>query len=229
MKISIITLFPEMFAGVFDSSIIKRAQTEGLININLINLRDFGIGKHKTVDDTPYGGGVGMVLKIDVLDRAISATKQGGKGENVILLDPKGKTYSQQHAEKFAKLNHLILVSGRYEGFDERVRKFIDYEISIGDYVLSGGEIPAMVIVESISRLIPGVLKKNAAVDHESFSPSLHRGMEYPQYTRPKTYRGLTVPEILLSGDQKAIEEYRKNETIRISKKFKTKYKVIKL
>ena len=234
MKISIITLFPEMFSGVFDSSIIKRAQKEGKVSIELTNLRNFGIGRHSIVDDKPYGGGVGMVLRVDVVDNAIQSVKKsppaGGKGrppaarlpagqgrqETVILLDPKGKVYNQQKAEELSRCSHLILVCGHYEGFDERVRHFTDESISIGDYVLSGGEIPAMVIAESVIRLIPEVLKKKEAVRVESFS---QEGiLEYPQYTRPRTYKGLSVPSVLLSGNQAEVEKTRKAHAIALTK-----------
>lgn len=224
MLISIITLFPEMFESVFASSIPKRAQEEGLITINYVNLRDFGIGKHKTVDDTPYGGGIGMVLKVDVIDRAIQATRKNEKGELVALLDPKGETYAQETAENLSKLSHLILICGHYEGVDERVRTLVDREISIGDYVLSGGEIPAMVVAESVIRLIPGVLKKEEAASIESFS--LRQGksarlLEHPQYTRPPEYKGMKVPDILFSGHKAKIEQYRKEQAVEETKKRK--------
>ena len=167
MQVSIITLFPQIFREIFSVSIIKRAQEQGKIKINLIDLREFGIGKHKIVDDKPYGGGTGMVLRVDVVARAIEASRMKIKRESVILLDPKGKKYDQVLAKKLSHLDHLILVCGHYEGFDERVRDLVDYEISIGDYVLSGGEAPAIVIVDSVTRLIPGVLKKSDATVFE--------------------------------------------------------------
>lgn len=213
MNFTIITLFPEMFSEVFASSIIKRAVEDGKLSITIQNLRDSGEGKHKIVDDTPYGGGVGMVLKVDVVHRALMKAKKNIPGEKVVLLDPTGTTYTQPTAEKFSELSHLILLCGHYEGFDHRIRQYVDYEVSIGDYVLSGGEIPAMVIVESVARLVTGVLKKENATKFESFSESEQgRILESPQYTRPRVFEGNEVPEILLSGNQKAIDDYRKIE-----------------
>lgn len=208
MLITIITLFPDIFPPVFNSSILKRAQEKGKIQFELVDLRNFGIGSHKQVDDRPYGGGAGMILRVDVLQNAIDKVKKRGLKEEVVLLDPKGEKYSQKRAHALSKLDHVILVCGHYEGVDERIRSVVDREISIGDYVLTGGEIPAMVIADSITRLIPGVLKKKEASIYESFSDAL---LEHPHYTRPGIYKGKKVPEILLSGDHKKIEEYRKN------------------
>lgn len=227
MLITIITLFPQIFEPVFSVSILKRARAEKKLDIKLLNLRDFGIGKHKTVDDKLYGGGVGMVLRVDVLDRAIEAAKKAYKKEGktkakqaVILLDPKGTPYHQKIAESFVKFDHLILIAGRYEGFDERIRKLADYEISVGDYVLSGGEIPAMIIVDSIARLIPGVLKKREASSIESFTGiGGERILEYPQYTRPPKYKNKSVPKVLLSGNFKLIEGYRLSQAKETTKK----------
>ena len=218
MQISIITLFPELFISVFASSIIKRAQESKKININIVDLRSFGLGVHKTVDDRPYGGGAGMILRVDVLEKAILDTKRGIKGEWVILLDPKGIPYHQKEAEKLSKLTHLILVCGHYEGFDERIRTIIDEEISIGDYVLTGGEIPAMVVVDSVARLIPGVLKKESATANESFTGD-KRILEYPHYTRPALYKKKGIPKELLSGNPKIINEFRLNESLKLTKK----------
>ena len=192
MKISIITLFPEMFKGPFDSSIIKRAIDKKLVEIKFINLREFGMGRHQMVDDTPYGGGMGMILRVDVLEKAINAAKDKNlnkQEQKVILLSAHGKQFKQKIAKSFSKLKHLILVCGHYEGFDERVKKFIDEEISVGDFVLTGGEIPAMLIADSVARLIKGVIKEDSAA-FESFSPYL----EYPQYTKPQEHKGLRVP-----------------------------------
>lgn len=211
MTISIITLFPDMFSGVFDHSIIKRAQADGHVSIRFFNLKDFGIGKHNIVDDTPYGGGVGMVLKVDVLDQAIQAARLPNMHERVILLDPKGTPYTQAIAQNYTEYDHLILVCGHYEGFDARIRNFIDDEISIGDYVLSGGEIPAMVVTESVIRLVPNVLKKDEAHRFESFSSEKGGLLEHDQYTRPREYKGAEVPEVLLSGNAAKIDEFRAN------------------
>src|SRR3972149_1374173 len=220
MQVSIITLFPQIFREIFSVSIIKRAQEQGKIKINLTDLREFGIGKHKIVDDKPYGGGTGMVLRVDVVARAIEASRMKIKRESVILLDPKGKKYDQVLAKKLSHLDHLILVCGHYEGFDERVRDLVDYEISIGDYVLSGGEAPAIVIVDSVTRLIPGVLKKSDATVFESFAKiGGKRMLEYPHYTRPRLWRGKKVPPVLLSGNFAEIEKYRQKQAKKITRK----------
>ena len=219
MKITILTLFPEMFQGPFDVSMIKRAQEKKLVEIRYINIRDFGIGKHKLVDDTPYGGGNGMILKVDVLHKAIEKAKDNklkGNEQKIILLGAKGKTFNQRTAEKFSKLKHLIIICGHYEGFDERIKNYIDEEISIGDFILTGGEIPAMLITDSVIRLIKGVLRDGSAA-LESFSPYL----EHPQYTKPQEYENLSVPEVLLSGDHKRIDTWRKKESLAITAKLR--------
>jgi tRNA (guanine37-N1)-methyltransferase len=213
MIFTIITLFPEVFTPIFSASILGRAQKASKIQIKTLNLREFGIGKHRTVDDKPYGGGVGMVLRVDVLDSAIESARIRGKKEAVILLDPKGKVYKQELVEKLNKYDHLILICGHYEGFDERIRKIVDFEISIGDYVLSGGEIAAMAIVESVARLASGVLSKNQAHEIESFSESSNgRILEAPAYTRPAVYKNRRVPKALFSGDPKKVEEFRNEQ-----------------
>jgi tRNA (guanine37-N1)-methyltransferase len=209
MTFTIITLFPQFFDSIFNQSILKRAKDHGKIKINLIDLRSFGIGPHKMVDDRPYGGGAGMVLRVDVLIRAIESQKKKSASEKIILLDPKGKVFKQEIAEELADFEHLILVCGHYEGFDERIREYVDYELSVGDYILSGGELAAAIVTESVARLVPGVLKKEDATHFESFSKGTKRMLEYPHYTRPADFRGKTVPEVLLSGNFKAIEEYR--------------------
>lgn len=230
MTISIITLFPQIFKEVFSVSMIKRAQTHGKLKLNLVDLREFGIGKHKVVDDKPYGGGTGMVFRVDVLNKAISrvrtserfgsrSAEKKGK-EAVILLDPKGEKYTQGQALKFSRFDHLVLVCGHYEGFDERIRDLVDYEISIGDFVLSGGEPAAIVIVDSIIRLIPGVLKKSEAIAFESFEKVDGKlTLEYPHYTRPRVYMGKKVPEVLLSGNFAEIKTYRASEAQNLTKK----------
>lgn len=221
MKISIITLFPDMFSGVFNASIIKRAQEDGFVTIEYFNLKDYGIGKHKIVDDTPYGGGVGMVLKVDVLDAAIQAAKNKyseAKTTQVLLMDPKGTPYTQSLAESFVTIDHIILICGHYEGYDERIRTLVDGEISIGDYVMSGGELPAMVVTESIIRLIPGVLKHDEAHRFESFSQEKDGLLEHPQYTRPAEYKGMKVPEVLTSGNFAKIDEFRAQKALEITK-----------
>ncbi len=220
MKISIITLFPEIFEPVLNHSILKRAQEKGLVEYEIINHRDFGIGKHKIVDDRPYGGGAGMVLRVDVLTKAIESAKKNISGEKVILLDPQGEVYKQETAEKLSKLEHIILVCGHYEGFDERIRKLVDIEISIGDYILTGGEIPAMCMVDSITRLIPDVLKDKTATLTESHSQTeMGRVLEGPTYTRPEEFNHEKVPSVLLSGDPKKIAEFKKTEALKVTKK----------
>ena len=218
MKISVITLFPQMFDGPFDHSIIKRAIDKKLIDINFVDLRNFGIGKHKVVDDTTYGGGKGMVLRVDVLNKAIEKTREAkykGK-EKVILMSAHGKQFNQKIAKKYSSLLHLIVICGHYEGFDSRIKEFIDEEVSIGDFILTGGEIPAMLVVDTVARLVKGVIKKESA-EQESFSPLL----EYPQYTKPNNYKDLKVPLVLLSGNHKEIAEWRLNQSRKITKKLR--------
>lgn len=219
MQISILTLFPEMFSGPFDFSILKRAKEKEHLQIKLVNIRNFGIGKHKSVDDTPYGGGTGMVMRVDVLEGAIKKTKKGGK-EKTVLLSARGEKYTQKKAREYAGLDSLILISGHYEGVDERVSKYIDEEISVGDFVTTGGEIPAMLVTDSVARLIPGVLK-NEATDNETFSLSDGKSslVEYPQYTKPEEFNGEKVPEVLLSGDHKKIDLWRLEKAKEITKK----------
>src|SRR3989344_1508793 len=218
MEISIITLFPHFFDSIFSYSIIARAVKRGKIKINTVDIRTFGVGPHRQVDDKPYGGGTGMVLRVDVIDRAIESVRTNKSRETVILLDPKGQVYDQQNAEKLSKFEHLILVCGHYEGFDERIRKLVDFEISIGDFILSGGEIAAGVIVESVARLVAGVLTKKDAARNESFSETPQgRILEHPHYTRPDIYKNEKVPKVLLSGDFNKIEKYRKEEAARLT------------
>jgi tRNA (guanine37-N1)-methyltransferase len=219
MKISIITLFPQMFTSPFSSSIIKRAIDNNLVSINLVNLRDFGLGKHQTVDDTPYGGGMGMILRVDVLEKAILQTKDkklNSKEQKIILLSAHGQTFNQSIAQEYAKLKHLILICGHYEGFDERIKQYIDEEISVGDFVLTGGEIPAMLITDSTLRLVENVIKKDSAM-YESFSPYL----EHPQYTKPQEHKGIKVPEILLSGNHPEIDKWRKEQSLKVTTKLR--------
>ena len=223
MVIDILTLFPEMFKGPFDESIVKRAIDKNLIKINIHNFRDWAKDKHKSVDDSPFGGGVGMVLMIEPIYNALSFLKK--KNTKVILLTPQGKVYNQEKASELSKDEHLILIAGHYEGFDERIREhLVDEEISIGDFILTGGEIPVMVIVDSVVRLIPGVLEKEEATQFESFSISSSLEgpvvlLEYPQYTRPADFKGWKVPEILLSGDHKKIKQWRRKKSEEITQK----------
>jgi tRNA (guanine37-N1)-methyltransferase len=212
MKISILTLFPEMFTGPFDFSIMKRAKTKNLVGIELINIRNYTKDAYKTVDDHPYGGGVGMVMRVDILDAAISdcLSKNNIKRAEtrIILTDPKGTIYTQKKARVFAeKYKHLIIICGHYEGVDERITNFIDERISVGKYILSGGEMPAIIITESIIRLLPGVLKSPQATIDESYT--YKNILEYPQYTRPPEYHGYRVPDILLSGNHNKISAWK--------------------
>lgn len=218
MKITILTLFPEMFDGPFRESILKRAQEKGLLEINLVDIRDFGQGKHQVVDDHPYGGGVGMVMRVDILDRAIQSVKDPSLSQDqqkIILLDARGETFKQENAKELSSLTHIILICGHYEGVDERVRSYIDETISIGDFILTGGEIPAMLMTDAIARLVPGVLKEDATAI-ESFSEHL---LEFPQYTFPQEYKGESVPDILVSGNHKKIEEWREEQAEILTKK----------
>lgn len=206
MKISILTLFPNMFKGPFDESIIRRAYEKGLVEIQLTNIRDFGIGAHQVVDDTPYGGGVGMVMKVDVVHAALKeVTKKTYPKQKIILMSAQGKKFDQKMADEYSHLDHLVIISGHYEGIDTRIRDYIDEEVSVGDFVTTGGEIPSMLIADSVTRRIPGVLK-NEATENESFQKGL---LEHPQYTKPPIYEGKEVPEVLLSGNHKAINEWR--------------------
>lgn len=217
MKISILTLFPQMFQGPFDYSIISRAKEKGLIEIEYVDIRNFGIGKHKTVDDTPYGGGHGMILKVDVLKAAIDKARDSklSKGEEkVILMTATGKTYNQNIAKEYSRLKHLIIICGHYEGVDSRISNYINEEVSIGDFVLTGGEIPAMLIADSVARLVAGVLK-DGVTENESFSEE--NVLEYPQYTRPENFEGLEVPKVLQEGNHALIAEWKEKSKKRKS------------
>ena len=240
MKISIITLFPKMIDSFFEESIVKKAKEKGLIEIELINLRDFALDSYGTVDDRPYGGGAGMVLRVDVLYKALKQIKNKNekrkmtmKNEKIVLTSPKGEVFNQKKAKEYAKLDHLVIICGHYEGVDERVLNFVDEEVSLGDFVMTGGEIAAAAITDAVCRLIPGVLKKDEATKIESFfevsvdklievigedeilKKLKEKGvkkvklLEYPQYTRPEDFLGFKVPKILLSGNHKEIEIWR--------------------
>lgn len=215
MKISILTLFPQMFQGPFDYSIIQRAKEKRAVEINIVDIRIFGIGLHKSVDDRPFGGGVGMLMRVDVLSNAIKNTldpKLDKTEQKVILLSAAGKPYKQKTAMEFSQLKHLIIVCGHYEGVDERVLKYIDLEISIGDFVLTGGEIPAMLILDSVTRLLPGVIT-DGATEKESFSNE--NLVEHPQYTRPQEFENQSVPGVLISGNHEKIEKWRKEASLK--------------
>lgn len=216
MKFIILTLFPEAFQSYFNISLIKRAVAKKFIKIEVHNLRDWTTDLHKTVDLRPYGGGAGMVLRVDIIDRAIKTLKSKNKNAKVILLSPQGKVFNQKLARQLSKQKTLILICGRYEGFDERIRNLVDMELSIGDYILTGGEIPAMAVLDAVARLVPGVVGKHESTVHESFSENL---LEYPQYTRPENYKGMRVPKVLLSGNHIKIAEWRKKEALKRTKK----------
>ncbi len=224
MRISILTLFPEMLRGPFDQSIVRRAIDKHLIAIEYVNIRDFADDAYKSVDGRPYGGGVGMILRVDVVDRALSSVLSSSRKRGtafardnktrVILLDAGGKIYTQAKARELSKLNHLILICGHYEGVDARVQNLADEVISIGRFVVTGGEIPAMIIADSVARLVPGVLAKPEATAIESFTNEGET--EYPQYTEPREYNGMKVPDVLLSGNHKAINQWRASRTKRV-------------
>lgn len=233
MTIWILTLFPKVFSGIFQESIISRAQNDKRLKIRIINIRDFAEDKRKTVDDKPYGGGQGMLLKVDVVVKALESIK---KKPHSILLSPSGLRYNQQTAISLSKKKSIALICGHYEGVDARVEKFVDKTISIGDFVLTGGEIPAMAIIDSVTRLLPDVIQKES-LESESFSQigncspgealakpgKLEIGnlLEYPQYTRPQNFRGLKVPKILLSGNHEKIKNWKKKESLKTTKKYR--------
>jgi tRNA (guanine37-N1)-methyltransferase len=214
IRFDVLTLFPEMFEGFLQSSIIKKAHEKGLIETKLVNFRDYATDKHRTVDDTPYGGGGGMVLKPEPLFLAVDdLLKDCDERPPILLMSPQGQSFTQRKAEELARHSRLIILCGHYEGYDERIREHLaTEEISIGDYVLTGGELPAMVIMDSVSRLIPGVLGNESSAVDDSFSTGL---LEYPQYTRPVEFRGYRVPDILLSGHHAKIEKWRREQALR--------------
>ena len=213
MKIDILTLFPNMFDGVFEESIIKRAIDTNKVEINLIDFREYTNDPHNKVDDTPYGGGAGMVLMCQPIFDCINSIK--GDDSIVIMMTPDGVPYKQKQAYELSTKKHIIILCGHYEGFDDRIRSICDMEISIGDFVLTGGEIPAMVLVDSIVRLIPGVIREESHLE-DSFNDNYL--LDYPVYTKPRVYNGMEVPEVLLSGDHKKIDEYRYNESVKRTK-----------
>lgn len=213
MKIQVITLFPEMFDGVLNASMLWKAQKLGKVEFEMVNLRDFGLGPRKTVDDTPYGGGDGMLLMIEPLSAAVRAAKANDPEARVLLTTPRGPRFKQATAQRYADDGRgLIFICGRYEGVDERIMKLVDEMVSIGDFVLTGGELPAMTVIDSVVRLIPGVLGGEQSAAIESFSDG--ETLEFPQYTRPEVFEGERVPEVLLSGNHAAIETWRKEHSL---------------
>ena len=215
VQFNVITLFPEMFGDPFESSILKRAQERDLIRIVLHNLRDYCKDKHRVTDDLPYGGGVGMIMKPEPLITAIKAIKDSQPEVRTLLMTPQGKRFEQDDALRLARYSLLTLVCGRYEGVDERVRYFVDEEVSIGDYILTGGELASMVVIDAIARLIPGVLGDSTSLEDESFNQPL---LEAPQYTRPRVFVGMEVPEVLLSGNHSEIERWRRQQALKRTK-----------
>lgn len=211
MKITVLTLFPEMFSGIFNESILKRALQSDIIDVDFVNFRDYPIDKHGHVDDAPFGGGAGMLLAVEPIYRALRNI-EGAEKAHKILLTPQGVPYQQSHAKELAQKEHLILICGHYEGFDERIRQLVDEELSIGDYVLTGGEIAAMAVIDSVTRLLPGALGKQESFEQDSFYEGL---LEYPQYTRPQDFQGMKVPDVLLSGNHQEIEKWRKSEALK--------------
>lgn len=214
MKITVLTLFPEMIKPLLNSSILKRAQDQQLVDFEIINYRDFSTNKHKTVDDTPYGGGAGMVLSVEPIYYALTSIENYETAYK-ILLTPQGKTYNQELANKLVYKENLILICGHYEGFDDRIRDYVDVEISIGDYVLTGGEIGALAIIDSVVRMVPGVIGDEGSYINDSFYSGL---LDYPQYTKPRDFKGKKVPEVLLNGNHKLIDKWRKEKQIERTK-----------
>ena len=212
MKITILSLFPNMFDGFLTESIIKRAIQNGKVEVKIINFRDYSVYNNKQVDDTPYGGGAGMVLMCDPIFRCIDEIRT--PNSHIIILSPEGSIYNEKKARELSKYEDIILICGHYEGFDERIKTLADEIISVGDFVLTGGEIPAMLIADSIIRLLPGAIT-NESLESESFNENL---LDYPVYTKPAVYRDMNVPDILLSGDHKKIDDYRESERIRLTK-----------
>ncbi len=215
MRFQILTLFPDFFPSPLAASLIGKAIRRGLVDVEVVNIRDFAAGTHRVADDAPYGGGQGMVMKVDPLVAAIEAAAQKAPRASRLLLSPRGRPFTQRLAEDLARQPALLLVCGHYEGIDERVRRFVDDELSIGDYVLAGGEAAALVVIEAVARLVPGFVGNAGSLAEESFEDGL---LEYPQYSRPETFRGLRVPPVLLSGDHAAINRWRRKERLRLTR-----------
>lgn len=217
LRFAVVTLFPELFVTFLRTSFVKRAIAEKKLAVHLEYLREHGLGRHRSIDDTPYGGGAGMVMRVDCVMNAITNAERRAEfvpKAHRILLCPQGRRFDQSAARRIATLSNVVLVCGRYEGFDERVRNFVDEEISLGDFVLTGGEIPAMAIIEACIRMLPGVLGNEQSACDESFSEELDGGLEYPQYTRPLSYEGVEVPEVLRCGDHQRIRAWRRAQSL---------------
>ncbi|MFZ5447700.1 MAG: tRNA (guanosine(37)-N1)-methyltransferase TrmD [Thermodesulfobacteriota bacterium] len=211
MRINLLTLFPEFFASPLSQSMLQRAQALGAVTYRVINLRDFATDKHQVTDDRPFGGGPGMVMKIEPLVAAIRAARQEDPQIRVILMGPSGPVFNQAKAKELAGHSHLLLICGHYEGVDDRLHFYIDEELSIGDYILTGGEIPALIVVDAVTRLLPGVLGGEGAIEEESFQEGL---LEYPHYTRPRIFEGHEVPQVLLEGDHQRIARWRRQQAL---------------
>ncbi|MCX5889026.1 MAG: tRNA (guanosine(37)-N1)-methyltransferase TrmD [Deltaproteobacteria bacterium] len=212
MRIDLLTLFPEFFGSPLSQSMLQRAQNLGAVEFRVVNLRDYTVDRHQVTDDRPFGGGPGMVMKIEPLVAAIRAARREDPEVKVILMSPQGAVFTQDQARELAGRSHLMLICGHYEGVDDRIKYYIDGMLSIGDYILTGGEIPALIVVDAVTRLLPGVLGGEGAVDEESFQTGL---LEYPQYTRPREFEGHVVPQVLLEGNHRVIEEWRWQQTLR--------------
>lgn len=210
-KFRILTTQSRIFKSFLETGLFARGISKKIIEIKIIDLHDFGLGKHHSIDDTPYGGGAGMILRVDVLDKALKKLKIKNSGSKIILLTPQGKTFNQKRAKRLAKEKNMIFIAGRFEGYDERIRQLVDEEISIGDYILSNGDLSAMVLIDAISRQIPGFIDKKESLKDESFENKL---LEYPQYTRPFKYKNKKVPEILLSGNHQEIANWRQKKSL---------------
>lgn len=215
MRFQILTLFPDFFPSPLAASLIGKAIRRGLVEVEVVNIRDFAPGAHRVADDAPYGGGQGMVLKVEPMVAAIEAAAREAPQAHRLLLSPRGRPFTQRLAEDLAARPALLLACGHYEGIDERVRRFVDDELSIGDYVLAGGEAAALVVVDAVARLVPGFVGNAGSLDEESFGEDL---LEYPQYTRPETFRDLRVPPVLLSGDHAAVDRWRRKERLRLTR-----------
>lgn len=216
-RVGVLTLFPELFGPFLQTSFVGRAIESGVLSVHLEQLREHGLGKHRSVDDTPYGGGSGMVMRVDTVVQGMEAAERAmnlERAERRILLTPQGTRFDQARARELSSVGSMLLICGRYEGFDERVRYFVDQEISVGDFVVTGGEVPAMCVIEAFVRLLPGVLGNTESASEESFSPECSGRLEYPQYTRPASFRGHDVPQILASGDHKKIRLWRDAQSV---------------
>ncbi len=220
LQIEVLTLFPKLFVGPLNESMIRLAQEKGLVKINIHNLRDWTSDRHKTCDDKPFGGGPGMVMKVEPIDKALAAIQGKGKQKSqVVMLSPRGKAFTQETAQKLSRQKKLIFICGHYEGVDERVHaNLVDEEISIGEFITTGGEFPVLCVMDAIIRLVPGVLGNQQSLETESFHGGL---LEYPQYTRPQEYRGWEVPPVLRKGAHKQIEEWRKNEALVLTRRYR--------